>query len=486
LDNRAFVHLFRTYGDYYIYDVNRNAIIKTEKRVWDLLKETKCDLDLICNNENTYSHKNIEWLIENGFLSSNKVKEILHPANEILEDYINNKIPMITLQVTQQCNLRCEYCTYSGSYDNREHTNQKMTFEMAKKGIDFLIDHSSDLKNIAVGFYGGEPLIEFELIKKTIEYVKENAVGKEVLFTITTNGTLINKNIIEYFYKNNVNLMISLDGPKEIYDKSRKFAFNSCGTFDRVMENINLIKKDFPEYLKNMSFNAVTDPQNDVGCVCKFFNDFESFRDGQIMYSEVANYYSKKEVRTSEKYYEVINYEYFKLLLSKLKKLDVKYTSKILFGRFDNMCQLYSILRLSEKLPDKLHHGGPCIPGAQRLFLNVHGDFYPCERVSESSSTVKIGNLEQGLDMNKISEILNIGKLSEENCKKCWAIRFCSLCVAAADDGNGLSKELKAKRCYGSQDLAENKLKDICTLKEFGYKFEKQFGYKFERDMNVT
>jgi len=471
MDNIPFIHLFRTCGAYYIYDINKNSVIKTEKKVWNLLKENKCDLDLAFNGENTHEYSVIKKLKERGFLSSNKVQEILHPADEILEDYISNKVLMITLQVTQQCNLRCEYCAYSGGYENRGHTNQRMTFEMAKKGIDFLIDHSSDLKNIFVGFYGGEPLLEFNLIKNIIEYVNENAVGKTVVFTITTNATLINREIIDLFNKNNVSMLISVDGPKEIHDKSRKFAFNSCGTFDKVVENINLIKRDFPEYMKNVTFNAVIDPQNDFSCVCKFFNDFETVKEVSSMYSDIAAYYSKEEVSVDEKYREEISYEYFKLFMLKLKKLDQKYASRLLSYSFRNLTRFYEHLGGTEKLPEKMHHGGPCVPGAQRLFLNAYGDFYPCEKLSETSKVTKIGDIEHGLDINRIREILNVGKLTEENCKNCWALRFCKLCVVAADNGKELSKELKAERCYGSIQQADNHLKDICTLKEFGYKF---------------
>lgn len=473
MNKRPLVYLFKTYGAYYIYDANKNSIIKTEKRVWNLLKETKCDLKLIYNNENTYEQGIINKLKENGFLSTNRVKEVLHPVDGILEEYLSTKISMMCLQVTQQCNFRCEYCAYSGGYENRGHSNKKMTFEIAKKGIDFLITHSSDLKTVYVGFYGGEPLIEFDLIKRMIEYVNEYALGKKVIFNITTNGTLLDKNIIDFFYRNDVYLLISLDGPKEIHDKSRRFAFNNCGTFDKVMEKISLIKRDFPEYMEKVKFNAVIDPQNDVNCVYKFFNEFEIVKEAFIMHSEILGYYSKKEINYTEKYFEQTGYEYFKLLLSKLNKLDPQYASKFSVKRFSELLRTYHHLKPTVKLPEYFHHGGPCVPGAQRMFLNVDGDFYPCERVSETSPVTKIGDIERGLDINKIREILNIGKLSEEQCKNCWAIRFCSLCVAAADNGHELSKEQKLKSCNGVRRMAEIKLKDICTLKEFGYNFEK-------------
>ncbi|SHK27108.1 uncharacterized protein SAMN02745163_03536 [Clostridium cavendishii DSM 21758] len=466
MNNRPFINLFKTRGAYYVYDVNRNSILRTEKKVWESLNQD-------CNDEKTYENNTIKNLKERGFLSPNKVEGIVHPTNEIIEDYLNSKISMLDFQVTQQCNFRCEYCSYSGAYENRVHSNKRMTFELAKKGVDFLIEHSVEQKHVYVGFYGGEPLIEFELIKKIIEYIKKNAYGKDVRYTLTTNATLLNEEIIDFLYKNDFTMTISLDGPKEVHDKSRKFALNSCGTFDKVIEKIKLIKQVHPEFMEKISFNAVVDPMKDISCVCKFFDNYETVKEAMVIYSEISENYTKKETSVDEKYYQNINYEYFKLLLSKLNKFDEKRTSKLVRKRFLDLETTYRYLRPTEKLLKYMHHAGPCIPGAQRLFLNADGDFYPCERVSETSEAVKIGNIENGLDTNKVLNILNIGKISEENCKNCWAIRFCSLCIAAIDDGNGASKELKLKRCQVARKTAENKFMDICALKEFGYKFTK-------------
>lgn len=86
---------------------------------------------------------------------------------ELLDDILDVNIESINLQVTQNCNLRCEYCPYTGNfYNNRRHTNKSMSFELVKRGIDFLYNHSMNCEVVNVAFYGGEPLLEFELIKK--------------------------------------------------------------------------------------------------------------------------------------------------------------------------------------------------------------------------------------------------------------------------------------------------------------------------------
>lgn len=119
-----------------------------------------------------------------------------------------------------------------------------MDWNTAKKSLDFLLEHSIDNEIVNIGFYGGEPMIEFDLIKKCIEYAKEIFKGKDIQFSITTNGTLINKKIIRYFVKNKVNLTISLDGPKEVHDKNRRFC-NGSGTFDKIISE-SIIKISTP------------------------------------------------------------------------------------------------------------------------------------------------------------------------------------------------------------------------------------------------
>ncbi len=463
-ENRPFIHLFSTPGGFYIYDVNKNVIIKTQKEIWELLKAEQVNL---------YENELLSRMYAGGFLSSKRIKEIVHPAEDILMYHLDSKIKIITLQMTQQCNLRCDYCVYSGGYENRTHSPKRMDFETARKCIDFYIEHSRDSDAVTIGFYGGEPLLEFELIKKCIDYAESMAEGKPLVFTITTNGTLLKENIVQCFAEHDVQLRVSLDGPREIHDRSRKFAFNNCGTFDKVMENLNMVKDKYPEYYKRISFSTVLDQENDFSCVNQFFTDYETIKEIGVSASEITDNYAKNKVGETEDYHCKLGYERFKALLSRVVSFDEKYISKIVATDYSDLQRIYKQLRPSEGLPEKAHHGGPCIPGIQRLFVNVDGDMFPCERVSEFSEVMKIGNIDTGFDLEKVKYLMNVGKLSEEKCKNCWAFRFCILCGASADSGNGLSGSAKISRCGSVRDIAENNLKDICILKEnrrdFGY-----------------
>ncbi|EMS69943.1 Cys-rich peptide radical SAM maturase CcpM [Ruminiclostridium cellobioparum] len=477
-NHKPFIHTFKVGGKDYIYDVNRNVILKGQNELIKMLMKDQAE------SENVEDKDIFELMVKmknDGFFSSNRIKEILHPADELIEYYLNSKIQKITLQLTQNCNLNCSYCAYSGGYYNRTHTKSRMDFEIAKRSIDFLLGHSEDNKEINIGFYGGEPLLEKGLIRKCINYAKENCFGKKLSFTITTNGTLLNENIVQLFVENDVYLVISLDGPKEVQDKNRKFACTSKSTFEIVMRNVSFIKEKYPNYYKNICFNAVLDQENEFCCIDNFFRDFDLVKEAMVLASEINPNSKKEHVKNDQTFINNYKYEIFKLFLSRLGRLDQSYVSKLVKTYFISLEKTFAQLKLTEKLPEKAHHGGPCIPGSQRLFIDTLGNFYPCERVSETSEIMKIGNIFDGFNYDNIREILNIGKLSESKCKNCWAFRFCGLCVAMADSVNGLSRYEKVSKCNRTIKFAEDRLKDICMLKNLKYEFNKFIGGRNER-----
>ena len=113
-----------------------------------------------------------------------------------------------------------------------------MSVEVAKQAIDFLVKHSENSKEISIGFYGGEPLLEVPLIREVVDYAEGVFSGKKLLFNMTTNATLLNIETAKYLYEKKFNVTISLDGPKATHDSNRIFANSNKGTFDAVMQNL--------------------------------------------------------------------------------------------------------------------------------------------------------------------------------------------------------------------------------------------------------
>ncbi len=468
IDNKPFIHLFRTVNGYYFFDVNTSSILKIPQSTYDYL--SKVVLKSVSNNNQEVDNDTVNLinsLVNRGFLSSQRISEITHPADQLLPYYLNNKLKMMTLQVTQACNLRCSYCVYSGNYVNREHGNNNMKAEIAKKAVDFFINRSIDSPVLNIGFYGGEPLLRFDLIKEVINYVVENYSDKKINFNITTNGTMLNKKVVDFFFKHRVVTTISLDGPKQIHDKNRRFAANNCSSFDKVMISLEMIKKEYPDYIPNIRFNVVIDPENDFSCTNEFFTNYDGIKEFSLTSSEVSDVYAKKDIKFSNNYVEKRNYEVFKFFLWKINKLDRKYVSNLVI-QYEGLLKtyVYDMLKPKHKISSKGHHGGPCIPGVQRLFVNYKGDFYPCERVSEISDLMRIGSIDEGFDVENIRRILNIGKITKENCKNCWAFKFCQLCAAVADDLTDFSAKKKLSNCAFMKYNVEEMFMDYCFLRE--------------------
>lgn len=472
-DNKPFIHLFKTPYGCYIYDVNTDSILRTGEAIFQyLFKEQK---NLLKEDEH-YSgevFRTIDLLKKEGFLSSNRPREMIHPQDEYLEYLLDCRLSKMTLQITQQCNFMCSYCPYASISNSaqRKHSDKTMTYETAKKAIDFLVTHSIDSEAINIGFYGGEPLLEYGLIRKCVEYAQMKAMGKEISFIMTTNGTLLTLDKIAFFTGYDFSIIISLDGPKHVHDRHRRFAANGSGTFDVIEKNIINIKNNFPEFFKRISFNVVLDPQDDVGCVNDFFANYSVFKEANKKQVILDDTYSEERAHQPWDFVIRQKYDYFKALLYHFKRMERTYVSPLAGVKLEYLRMKAEDMGKAAKLTEKMSHSGPCIPGVRRTFVDVYGNLYPCEKVSELSDAMKIGHLDTGFSVEKARKLLNIGKLTEDKCVDCWALRHCTSCAKYADNIINLSPELIGSRCNAVKRETENKLRDYVALKEIADNF---------------
>lgn len=463
-----FIHLMKNSLGYFIYDVNRNKILKVPANVYLYLSNNEKSPPAQENEIFSY----IEMLKDKGYLKTNRVEIPEHPVTEVYDAYLKNDLCHLTLQVTQMCNLNCKYCAYSGGYYNRVHANKWMDMEIVRKSIDFFIKHSRDSKRFAISFYGGEPLLAFDLIKESVIYALERAEGRKVMFNFTTNGTLLTEEKMNFLIEHDFIILISLDGPKEIHDKNRVFAANNKGSFDSIMKNVNMLKQNYPDfYEKNISFNSVLDPTNRFSNINDFITNSSLLEDNRFFSTVINDNYAKNEIQYSKEFNIELRYEMFKLLLHKTGWLEVTEVSPLVINYLSNIKRIaYSMNNLYQnEIGVKNHRGGPCMPGVQRLFVTVHGDFHPCERVSESSPVTKIGHIETGFDIQKAKQILNLEQKTADKCKNCWAYYYCKICVAKADDGIEISSSKISISCNWVRQQVEEELQNLCVLSELGY-----------------
>ena len=460
-----FVQLFHTPNSAYLLDVNKNEFISINEQSYQYLHVlfAKQDVSQFPIPQELTDYK------KNGYLATESaVEHVNHIYTEFLSHFLSRKLSKVALQLTQNCNFRCKYCIYSenSSVHQRNHSAKRMSWNTAKKAIDFLWQHSIDSQKVNVGFYGGEPLLEFPLIVRIIEYALDRFRGKTISFSMTTNGTMLNDDIIRFLDEHNISLTISLDGPKEINDKNRVFADGS-GTFDTVMERLNRIKKIAPEYAQKTSISMVINPAEDFDCVNSICIPGAEFDMLSVHPSLVDQGYDDKSPEFSEEYVWKLRYQQFLAILSHVGRFPKTALSPIAEQAIASSIKICSNLTNAPGLHSVDAPGGPCIPGQFRLFVNVDEQLFPCERVSEKSDAMNIGALDTGFSLEKVINILNVGSLTESVCKKCWCFKYCSICAKKADnESEQLSDKKKLSHCSEVKSDVYAKLRMYLLLKE--------------------
>ena len=463
-EKEFFIHLFRTLNSYYLYDVNLNSIIKINEITYNKLKNKQ---------EILGEDLQISKLKQRGFLQPiDRNINIEHPLTDKVESYLQNNVSLLILQVTQNCNLRCKYCVYSGSYINRVHTNKRMNFNTAKQAVDFYYEHCKNVDIASISFYGGEPLLEFELVKRVVEYCEKKFSGKQLNLNMTTNATLLTTEMMDFLQLHKINLTISLDGPEEIQNKNRVFADNETGTFIKVLENLDRFKQLYPDSVDTISFNAVFDEENNFKISSDFFS-FDFMKKATVTFTTVSDRDVKEEKAIKEEFAINYKYELFKMFLHCIGRLEQEDVSKLMSAHINKIKQsVHEHLKKPFIMNGKTYPSGPCIPGVNRLFVTVDGDLFPCERVSEANSAYKIGNLEDGFQLEKIKDLLNIARYTKTQCSSCWAMGYCDGCASDMGEGDKLVAKKRLERCASMRFTTDELMKEYCVLRENGYNFE--------------
>lgn len=458
-NSTPFIKLLKTPRCFYFYDVNTDTVVNVSEMAYQLL----IDNNSILSSDNP----EIVQLFAEGYLSAHRPIEIRHEFSDIIKYQLENNLEQITLQITQACNLCCKYCPYADNISNmqRNHTNKKMSWETAKKSIDYFMEHSYDTKEVAIGFYGGEPLLEIELIYKTVEYVENNFPGKKITFVITTNATLLSDEFITYAKEHNFLLTISLDGPQEIQDENRVFA-NGRGSFDIVYKNLSNAVNRMKESEMPLAINMVFSTKCDLDDVDQLLASDE-IEDVLVSTSLIDDSMLSEKVEYSESFYIKFEYSNFLAWLSYLKIVpDIKITKRQSVF-IEQINQDYLTLNKKHAVGDVVAPSGPCMPGQTRLFVTAEGKFLPCERVSETAADLCIGNVDDGIDVTRAYNLLNIGSITADKCKNCWAISHCVLCAQHAVCNGTISAEAKIGHCNETFDAFLNQLKNYLLIKEY-------------------
>lgn len=383
---------------------------------------------------------------ENNILYGNSsYKHKIFDKEQVKNTLDNIGITQLTLIVTEECNLRCKYCVYSGEYDNnRTHANNYMDINIAKRAVEKYLSYTnyyrkSNLLRIpTIGFFGGEPLLNFSLIKTIVEYSKMIYKGK-INYNITTNGTLLDENKIKFLVENNFSLFISLNGNKCENDRLRIYS-NGSGTYDSIMKNIALIYSKYPKYFdSNLKIISVFDNGTDLFELKDFFEKNSLVKDKLSMLSKVIDFhtnwyerYSDKENKKYKSQLKKLKEDFYNNLLT---NNELNIISKKLFSLpYFNVLNRSTNIELSKYKSSIQPFSGSCIPGT-KIAVDYRGLLHMCEKVN---SMTPIGNVEKWLDYDKISSIVNMyNKYLGTNCINCPVQRMCPVCYKDVIDNKG-------------------------------------------------
>ena len=319
---KPFIQLFQWHKRYYFFDVNKNQLLKISKSLYDELQAEQNGIE----EGHSEAYKELK---EIGFLSNKKIQVFEHPQTSEIEELVNHELRQLTLQVTQDCNFRCSYCIYSdiNNEGQRHHEKKYMDFETAKKAVDYFYQCSDRSERLSIGFYGGEPLLNFPLIQQVVEYAEPLFAGRNCIFTITTNASLLTEKIQDYLVEHNFSVVISLDGPENIQNVNRRFATNGKGSYQTVMKNMLRMKERYPDWAKQwMGLSIVMDPRNDYDNIIPIFDVLES--DNNINAVTINDAYSLQKTYFSDTFRWKQRYHQFLALLEAYRGENMKGISR--------------------------------------------------------------------------------------------------------------------------------------------------------------
>ena len=349
------------------------------------------------------------------------VKDSFEPMAGALKAKTSGVIKALCLHIAHTCNLNCSYCFASqGKYHGERAL---MSFEVGKRALDFLIENSGSRRNLEVDFFGGEPLMNFDVVKRLVEYARsiEKEKNKNFRFTLTTNGVLVDDDVIDFANREMSNVVLSLDGRREVHDRYRvDYAGN--GSWDKIVPKFQkfVAARGGKNYYMRGTFTHANPD---------FLEDIKVMLD--LGFSEL----SMEPVVAAEGDPAALTEE----------------DKAIVLKQYEQLAELM-LRRDKEGKPFTFYHymidlkGGPCIykrisgcgSGTEYMAVTPWGDLYPCHQFV-GDEKFKLGDIWNGVSNTEIQkEFASCNVYAREECRDCWAKLYCSGgCAANAYHSTG-------------------------------------------------
>ena len=435
------IHQYKLGGMNIVLDVNSGAVHAVDEVAYDLISLYEGSeravavaevyekyKDSVTEEEVSECYDEISALKESGSLFT---PDTFEPMAGELKARTSGVVKALCLHVAHTCNLNCEYCFASQGKFHGERA--LMSFETGKAALDFLVANSGKRRNLEVDFFGGEPLMNFEVVKQLVAYARsiEKEAGKNFRFTLTTNGMLIDDDVIDFANRECSNVVLSLDGRREVHDRFR-VDYAGRGSYDRIVPKFQRLveARGGRDYYMRGTFTHLNPD---------FLKDIETMLD--LGFNEL----SMEPVVCAEG-------DPYALTADDMP---------IIFKQYEKLAELM-IKRRREGRPFTFYHymidlrGGPCIykrisgcgSGTEYMAVTPWGDLYPCHQfVGEEK--FRLGDVWSGVTNKEIqSEFASCNVYAREECRDCWARLYCSGgCAANAYHATGSVKGIYKYGC---------------------------------------
>lgn len=452
------VKLFSYKGDFLIYDAKPNfAFVINENELNFLIDLLSGDYEKFskdkCFFENDSDDKliigKLKELIYNGVFIKGPI-DTISPVNysEIrnLLEYYDKSIILrkMTIELTEDCNLRCKYCPNTIETKNRKHSNLYMSQEIADKAVDFYFDRYTklfldlpiekrykiqELAPPCIAFYGGEPLLNFNVLKSTYDYFfgkdwgKYNINKSKLIVFITTNLTHLSDEIIQFIVDRNIYITVSIDGDKLENDKNR-IDKQGNGSFDKVIMNLNRIKKYSSEYYKNFVSISSVETENHNIEQCRNFTEKLGVKSVVRNNAGFKGVFIPKYILNKKNSNESLSD-----FAEKVKSLSWDTTNLVVK---DIIVDLLDFDNINFDLPqgsNYLNISITCPLTFDNIMVASDGKFHICHK---TDCSYPLGDVFTGVNMQELEYMYASynNTINNDNCKNCWMIRFCKFCAA--------------------------------------------------------
>ncbi len=423
------IHQYINNGYYIIMDVNSGSVHSVDPVFYDAVKILSEEAKIADMEKPEKLPEEAVELVKqrlSGTYPEEEIGEVLEDVQELIDkeqlftediykeyvaDFKKRKtvVKALCLHIAHDCNLACRYCfAEEGEYHGRRAL---MSYEVGKKALDFLIANSGNREHLEVDFFGGEPLMNWDVVKRLVEYGRsqEEKHHKKFRFTLTTNGVLLNDEIMEFCNKEMSNVVLSLDGRKEVNDHMRPFR-NGKGSYDLIV----------PKFQKFAELRG----DKDYFVRGTFTNKNLDFGEDVLHYADLGFKKMSMEpvvAEPSEDY--AIREEDLPQILAEYDRLAAEYVKRHKEGRGFTFFHFMVDLKQGPCVAKRL---SGCGSGTEYLAVTPWGDLYPCHQFVGKEEFL-LGNVDTGVTNTAIRDEFKLCNVyAKEKCRDCFARFYCS------------------------------------------------------------